>query len=199
MTKSSNLNFREPQVLVRLILGVLLVANLIVAAFAFHLIGDSPAELDAQLNSARATLRAAQQRLNRSKSLTRNMDLSREQGNKFLVSYTTPRRHTYAPIDTELNHLAQAAGMKVGTLNYSLLDPIENSGDLYMMTITAQFEGAYAQLVKFVNDLDRSPRFLVIEQIQVTPQPKGDILDTTIKLNTFVRDETKDEKEAAAQ
>lgn len=184
-----HINFREPKVLVRSILGLLLFANLIAAAFAFHLIGDTPTDLDAELTADRTSFRAAQQRLNKSKSLTGNMTTSREQGDKFLASYMTTRRHTYSAIDGEINTLAHTAGMKVGELNYSLLDPIENSGDLYMLTITANFEGGYAQLVKFVNELDRSPRFLLIEQLQVAPQPKGDILNATVRLNTFVRDE----------
>ena len=187
--KAANLNLREPQIIVRGVLGLLLFANLIVAAFAFHLVGDTPNELDAQLISVRSSFRAAQQHLNRSKILINNMDLSREQGDKFLASYVTPRRQTYSTMDAEINQLAKTSGMRVGVLNYSLLDPIENSTDLYMMTVTADFEGPYAALVKFVNELDRSQRFLLIEQIQVTPQPKGDLLNAVIKLNTFIRDE----------
>ncbi len=183
------INFREPRIMVRAILGALLFANLVAAAFAFHLFGESPANLDAQLTNDRAAFRAAQLRLNKSKSLTHNVNLSREQGDNFLASYVTQRRKHTSVIDNEINSLAHSAGMKVSDLNYSQLDAIENSGDLYMLTITGNFEGGYAQLVKFVNELDRSPRFLIIEQIQVAPQPKGDILNANVKLNTFVRDE----------
>jgi hypothetical protein len=184
------INFKEPKSLVRAGLGLLLSLNLIAAVFAFHLIGDSPADLDAQLNTARTAFRAAQTRLNKSKTLTGNMERSRDQGDKFLASYMTSRRHTFSTIDGEINSLAQTAGMKAGELTYSQLDPIEGSGDLDMLTITANFEGGYAQLVKFVNLLDRSQRFLLIESLQVAPQPKGDILNTTVKLNTFVKEDT---------
>jgi Tfp pilus assembly protein PilO len=190
MTRSFNLNFREPQVLVRAALGVLLAANLVVAAFAFHLVGESPNDLDAQLASLRSTYRSSQQRLNKSRSLVRNMDIGRDQGNKFEVSYMTPRRHTFGPLDDELNRLAKDAGMKIGTVNYSLPDPIEGSGDLSMLTITAGFEGGYPQLMKLVNALDRSPRFLLIDSLQVAPQPKGDVLDAVFRINTFVREES---------
>lgn len=190
MIKSSNLNFREPQVLVRAALGVLLAANLVVAAFAFHLVGESPSDLDAQLASLRSTFRSAQVRLNKSRALVRNMDIGRDQGNKFEVSYMTPRRHTFGPLDDELNRLAKETGMKIGTVNYSLPDPIEGSNDLSMLTITAGFEGGYPQLMKLVNALDRSPRFLLIDQLQVAPQPKGDVLDAVFRINTFVRDES---------
>jgi Tfp pilus assembly protein PilO len=190
MTRNFNVNFREPQMLVRAALGVLLAANLVVAAFAFHLVGESPAELDAQLTTLRSAFRSAQQHLNQSRTLVSNMDVGREQGQKFEVSYMTPRRHTFGPLDGELNRLAQESGMKVGTINYSVVDPIEGSGDLSMLTITAGFEGGYPQLMKLVNALDRSPRFLLIDSLQVAPQPKGDILDAVFKINTFVREES---------
>jgi|SRR6185312_1796777 len=189
MTRSFNFNFREPQVVVRAVLGTLLAANLVVAAFAFHLVGDSPSGLDAQLATVRSAFRSAQQHLTRSRALVHNMDVGRDQGDKFEASYMTSRRQTFGPLDAEINHLSQTAGMKVGTINYSVLDPIEGSGDLYMLTITAGFEGGYAQLMKFVNAVDHSPRFLVIDQLQVAPQPKGDVLDAVFHINTFVRDE----------
>jgi hypothetical protein len=58
-----------------------------------------------------------------------------------------------------------------------------------MLTITAGFEGGYPQLMKLVNSLDRSPRFLLMDQLQVAPQPKGDVLDAVVRINTFIRDE----------
>src|SRR3954465_11615186 len=99
--KASGVNFREPQVILPGVLGLLLLANLVVAAFAFHLVGDTPNELDAQLISIRSRFRTAQQHLNRSRLLLNNMDLSREQGDKFLASYVTPRRQTYTITDAE--------------------------------------------------------------------------------------------------
>lgn len=191
-----SMNFREPKTLVRAGLGILLLTNLVAALFAFHLVGDSPADLDAQLTAAQTAFRGAQQHLNKSKTLIHNMELSRQQGDKFLASYMTNRKHTYSALDSELNKLAESAVMKVGDLNYTMLDPIEGSGDLETLTITANFEGNYAQLVKMVNLLDRSPRFLLIDSLQVAPQPKGDILNATIKMNAFVKDDQSDQEAA---
>jgi hypothetical protein len=39
-----------------------------------------------------------------------------------------------------------------------------------------------------VNLLDRSPRFLIIEGLQVAPEAKGDSLTVGVKLNVFVKD-----------
>jgi type IV pilus assembly protein PilO len=78
--------------------------------------------------------------------------------------------------------------MKEATL--AAIDPIEGSDDLGMMSLSVNFEGGYAQLIKFVNMLDRSPRFLIIESMNASPQPKGDVLSGTLKLNTLVKDDT---------
>ena len=63
-----------------------------------------------------------------------------------------------------------------------------------MMTISVNFEGDYNGLVKLVDLLDRSKRFLIMESLTVTPRPKGDVLTVNVRLNTFV----KDDKEADA-
>ena len=59
------------------------------------------------------------------------------------------------------------------------------------MTISAAYEGNYASLTKFVNLLDKSPRFLIIESLMAAPQQStnGDLLSVTIKLDTFVREQ----------
>jgi hypothetical protein len=182
-------NLREPKTLVRAGLGLLLAANLVAAVIAFHVIGDSPADLDAQLTSTRAAFRNAQQRLNQSKALAHNTDTSRQQGTMFLASYMTARRHYSSALGSEINKLAESAGMKVGNLNYTLPDPIEGTDDMDSLTITASFIGGYANLVKFVNLLDRSPRFLLIDTFQVEPQPRGDVLNATVKMNAFLKED----------
>jgi type IV pilus assembly protein PilO len=58
-----------------------------------------------------------------------------------------------------------------------------------MMTISINFEGSSAQLVKLVNLIDRSPRFLIIESMQAAPQPKGDVLSVNLKINVFVKED----------
>ncbi len=97
------INLREPKTLVRVGLGLLLLANLIAAVFAFHLIGDSPGG-----SGCAAGGRAAQIvhsaplscTSTKSKRSPHNMDLSREQGDKFLATYmTTPPRIPFPTID----------------------------------------------------------------------------------------------------
>jgi Tfp pilus assembly protein PilO len=182
-------SLREPKVMVRAALGVLLVANLIAAAFAFHLIGASPEALSLQVAGALAEKQSTQAKLNRSRVLTGKIGKGKDEGESFLSSYMTPRRYTFSTIIGEMNDTSKVSGMKMLDATIAPLDPIEGSEDLDMMTISVNFEGGYNELVKFVNLLDRSKRFLILESLTVTPRPKGDVLVVNVRLNTFVKED----------
>ena len=76
---------------------------------------------------------------------------------------------------------------KGNTYNF---DVIEGSDSLGMLTISSNYETAYTNLIKFVNSLDRSPRFVPIDSLQATPQQSGGTLNVTVKMYAFVREES---------
>jgi type IV pilus assembly protein PilO len=171
-----DISWSSPEVLVRASLGVLLFANLIAAGFAFHWWGDSPQSLESRIEDTRRQIIVARGQLTRSKALAAKIALAREQGGSFLGSYMTPRKSTYSTILGELTHMAETAGVR--------------SKDA---TITAGYEATYPNLLKFVNLLDRSERFLIIESLTAAPQSGTGNLLVSIKLDTFVRDDVEDQ------
>lgn len=181
-------SLKEPRILIRSGLGVLLAANLVAAAFAFHLIGASPVALKQQLAATRAQLQTEQARLKRSRMLTANMAKGKSESEKFLATYFTTRRYTYSTIINEVYQAAKTAGMTPKEATLANTEPIQGSDDLEMLTFSFNFEGGYPQLVKLVNLLDRSPRFIIIESLQVAAPPKGEIYTVTFKLDSFIRD-----------
>lgn len=194
MRKSFNMpqfsgNWKEPRAFMRLIMGVLLAANLVAAAFAFHLFGRSSDEVAQELSTAQTNLVQQRTKLNRTRQITGKVETARSQGDQFLASFMTPRRKTFSAIVAELQQAADAANLKLKEGTIAPLDPVKGSESLSMLTVTAAFEGTYANLVKFVNELDRSPRFVIIESLAATPLPTNNVLAITIKVNTFVRDD----------
>ena len=181
--------FSDPKVLVRMALGFVLLLNLVAAAFVLHLFGTSTEDLMQELETSRARLQAEKSKVARVRVLSAKIDTGKSEGDKFLSSYMSTRRTTFSTIIGEITTLSKQAGITMKEANIAPLDPIDGSADIDMMTIAVNFEGNYGQLVKWINALDRSRRFLIIESVTASPQPKGDLVNVSIKLNTFVKDD----------
>ena len=185
-----SLKLKEPRVMVRAGLGVLVLANIIAALLAFKPWGGSAEDLARQRQDLRQQLATMQARLAKTKALVTKAQRARQEGDHFLAEYTTDRRTTFSTILSELDRVAREAGVQTRPLSTEL-QPVEGSESLFQLSINAAYEGNYASFAKFVNLLDRSPKFLIIESMQAQPQQTnaGDLLNVTIKLDTFVREQ----------
>jgi type IV pilus assembly protein PilO len=186
----SRLNLKDPRTVARAVLGALVLANLVAALMVFKPWGGSPADLARDEANLRQQLATMQARLLHSKSLVSKAETARKEDNRFLAEYTTDRRTTFSTIFSELERVAHEAGIQPRPASYEL-EQVEGSDTLYQMTITAAYEGSYESLTKFVNLLDKSPRFLIIESLMAAPQQANatNLLSVSIKLDTFVREE----------
>jgi type IV pilus assembly protein PilO len=190
LPRNININIKEPRVVVRGILGVLVAANILAALIVFKPWGGSAEDLAREQADLRLQLTTMKARLAKAKALVTKAESARKDGDNFLSEYTTDRRTTFSTIAAELEHAAQESGMKPRPATYTL-EPVEGSDTLSQLTITAAYEGSYANLTKFVNLLDKSPRFLIISNLMAAPQQttNGDLLSVSIRLDTFVREE----------
>jgi len=186
----SRLNLKDPRTVARAVLGVLVLANLVAALMVFKPWGGSPEDLAREEANLRHQLATMQARLLHSKTLVSKAETARKEDNRFLAEYTTDRRTTFSTIFSELERVAHEAGIQPRPASYEL-EQVEGSDTLYQMTITAAYEGSYESLTKFVNLLDKSPRFLIIESLMAAPQQANatNLLSVSIKLDTFVREE----------
>ena len=190
-TGSSGLNLKDPRVLVRAALGLLVVANVVAALLAFKPWGGSAEDLARQQIDMQQQLTSMQTRLEKTKALVAKAERARKDGDDFLAEYTTVRRAAFSTILAELQRVSQEAGIQARPVNYDL-EQVEGSDTLYQMNISSAYEGSYTNLTKFVNLLDKSPRFLIIESLTAAPQQSntGDLLSVSIKLDTFVREQS---------
>jgi Tfp pilus assembly protein PilO len=187
MPKDFKSAIKDPRVIMRAIIGVLLAANLVAAILAIKPPGGSADDLRREQADLRRQLAAMQQRLAISKHLVDKAEGARRDGDDFIGNYFTDRRTAYSTVIGELERTAQEAGIKLRQDSLDLND-IEGSDTLKMMSVTVAYEGPYAGLTKFVDLLDKSPRFLIIESMQTSPQQGGQLLTVSLKLDTFVKE-----------
>jgi len=176
---------------VRAILGVLLLLNIAAAVILFKPWGGSAEDLERRQADLRRQLAPQQAALAKTKALAEKVQKARSEGDEFMKKNMLDARTKYSSIIGELETAATRVGLKPKESTFAK-EPIEGSDNLEMMTISANYEGAYPNLTKFINELDRSPRFLIIESLQASPQPLGPAINVNFRLNAFVRDDSGD-------
>ncbi len=181
------IQIKDPRFAVRAVLGVLLAANLVAAVVAFKPFGGSAEDLRHQQIQLSQQLAQMQARLVKTRALVAKAEQARTAGDQFLAQYTTDRRAASSTMLSELDRAAKESGMKWKPLSINM-EAVEGSDTLQQMTITAAFDGSYTELLKFVNVLDKSPRFLIISRMTASPQQSGNTLSVSFRVDTFVRE-----------
>jgi type IV pilus assembly protein PilO len=189
---------REPRVIVRAVLGLLLAANLIAALLVFRPIGGSAEELGERRVALRREVQQRQAALQRLRALAAKAEQGRVEGDRFIRRYFLARRTAYSTLMAELGKAAAAAGVKPKEHSFNF-EPIEGSDTLGMLVVTANYEASYADLVHFVNALDRSPRLFIIESLVATPQQSGGTLAVAMRLDAFVEERGSNPPEPEAE
>lgn len=174
----------------RLALAVLLVANLAAALLVFKPWGGSAEDLARELAALRQDVERRRDVVARLRAVVSKVETARQEAEQFVSAHFLERRTVSSVVLSELDKLSREAGIRQKEGSY-LFEPVEGSDQLSMMTINAAYEGTYADLMHFLNLLDRSPRLLILSDLQAAPQASGLALNLTLKLNAFVRDEAR--------
>lgn len=179
---------RDPTRAWKILAIALAVANL--AAFLLLVKpvgGGSVADLEARLSDLQTQIKRQQLSLRTAKNLVGKVEDARSGQERFMLTYFLDRRTMSSTILAEIKESAGKAGLVPKEHSFGF-EPIEGSENLGLMTITANYEGNYGDLVHFVYLIDKSPRFLIIDNIQAAPQQQGQRLTARFKINAFVRE-----------
>jgi len=188
MPRSFSAYFRHPAQAVRIVLGALLALNLIAAALILYPPGGSAESLEAQFSSLQSQVAQRRALLERTRLHAASIEKGRSDGDKFLDEYFLARRTAYSSVLAQLGEAARLSHVKERE-NAFATEPVEGSDTLSMMTVTANYEGTYRDLMSFVHEIDRSPGLLIIESLNAAPEAGGSNLSVALKIQAFVRDE----------
>lgn len=111
-----------------------------------------------------------------------------KQGTAFETMYFLPRRTAYQRVIGELQRMAQASGMQARD-SVNTEEPIEGSDDLTLLNVTANFEGTYANLMRFLYEVDKSPMLLMLDSLGATPQQASGRITAALRFQAIIRED----------
>jgi Tfp pilus assembly protein PilO len=180
---------KDPRWTARAVLGLLLLLNLAAAAAVFKPWGGSEEEVQRERRQLRIDVQERRVAVERLRNVVQMVEKTRAQADQFFEQYFLDRQSAFSTVLAELNAMAEKAGVRPTGDNSNTFEPIEGSNNLAMMTVNGSYQGTYADLIEFVNAIDRSPRFLTIDRLQASPAQAPGTLGITMRLNVFVRGE----------
>jgi hypothetical protein len=172
-----------------LVLGAVLLAANGVALFLYLFPpGGSQAELADQRDQLRLQIRAARTTTTRLHNVSGKVETGSAQAAAFEAQHFLSERLAYAAIITEIQRMAKASGVEEREAVYSK-EPIEGSDDLSLLNAGARFQGSYENLMRFLNEADKSPMLLMLDTVQATPQQKSGQIDAEIRFQAVIHDD----------
>jgi hypothetical protein len=169
--------------------GTLLALNVIAGGLVLFPPGGSADDLERELATLQSQIAQKRALLERSRLNVSAIEKARGEGDHFLAGYFLNRRVADATLLSELTAAAGRAQIKERD-RAQTTEFIEGSDSLSMMTITANYEGTYRNLLNFIGELDHSGQLLIIESMSAVPQQGSNVLTVSMKLDAFIRDDS---------
>ena len=147
--------------------------------------GGSRADLVAEGQGVRSQIFATRNVATRLRNVAEKVQLGSTESGDFETKYFLPKRAAYAAIIAEIQRMAQNSGLRERDAVFAE-EPIEGTADLTLLTSTANYEGTYDNLMRFLFEVDKSPMLLMLDNLQAAPQQKGGQINTSIRFQTVV-------------
>jgi hypothetical protein len=167
----------------------LLLLNLIALFLYLAPPGGTQRELRAESESLKVQLRAARTGTARVESVAAKVQSGSIEASDFGKRYFLRKRLAYDAVLSELQRMAEESGLKSREAVFAE-EPIEGSTDLSVMNATANFEGPYESLMKFLYQVDKSPMLLMLDTLQAAPQQRGGVVNASIRFQAIIRDDS---------
>ncbi len=170
-------------------LGLVLSALNGIALF-FYLVppGGSRKELTQESLAVRNQIILARAKAARLGAVAAKVALGNSESGDFETKYFLPKRLAYAQVITEIQRMANAAGFQQRDAVYTE-EPIDGTADLDLLNCTANYEGTYDNLMRFLYQVDHSPMLLMLENLQAAPQQRSGQINTSIRFQVVVQEQ----------
>lgn len=186
----------NPKRAARIVLGSLLGLNLIATLLLLEPFGGSPEGLEATRSRLESQLRQQRQTVEKMGELAAKMQTGESEGVAFIETYFLEQRRAASEILQTLDAIEQQVGIRARGKTFGA-EPIEGTTDYVLLTIAANYEGTYGDLIEFGTAIDRSERLLILDSLQASPQQDGVSLHIQAQLYGFVRQNNQTPSEVA--
>lgn len=174
---------KSTQKLIQWLLVLVLIADLGLAAVNWKMT-SAPRDPDAELHTLRRQRDLLAADIARAKKIRAELGDVERDGGAFFQKQIAPAQSGYSALSENFGDLARAAGVRASNITYQTGNPDKRG--VIEVEIGASVSGDYANIVRFINGLEHSDTFYVLDSLQLGASSSGG-LGLNLHLRTFFR------------
>ena len=174
---------RRKKILIRVLLGVIVLADLVLLGVNWNLTASprSP-QTELKLLARQHALMAAD--VARAEKIRENLPAIQKESDGFFHDQFRPIASGYSALEDDLGVLARTAGLRTESLSFR--QEAADKGGVSAIQIGATVDGDYPSVVRFIDSLERSENFYILDSLSLAAGSPGQ-LKLNLQLRTFFR------------
>ena len=165
-------------------LAVPLIVDLGLAIYLWHGGHGSPREIRAELSRLVTQAKLLRADVDRGERIRSSLPEAGQQADAFYRDSFLDASTGYSQIESDLGAIASQAGVKTSGFTFKERD-VKNRG-VTEISITTSVDAAYPAVIQFINGLERSKNFYLLDRLQLNSASTG-TLRLQLELHTFFR------------
>ncbi|MBI4463246.1 MAG: type 4a pilus biogenesis protein PilO [Acidobacteria bacterium] len=168
----------------RMGLGLLLVANAVLLVLVFRPPSRTLAEQEVELQRVRARHESLWKTVQQMRELRSKLQTAIQSDQQFPQEHFLQRKEAFSTMMTGLEQTASQNRLTPASITYRMEEERNRPGWV-SVTVTLGVEGRYEDLIRFINRLEQSPLFWMINRLKVTGA-RNQVLRLDLELETYI-------------
>jgi len=177
---------RRNQYLFVILLGVIGVINVLFFFILYRPVRAEYFRMQGSIQKARTDVQSRRQKIDRLEKLSAQLETSAQDRQRLYTTHFIPAETGWSEILPQLNQVTQTAGVKNTRKEYNK-DATPQYG-LHSVKITVPVTGPYANVMRFIKEIEKSNTFFIINSIDVRAKEtaaRSSDISMNLNLETF--------------
>jgi Tfp pilus assembly protein PilO len=172
---------RRNQYLFVILLGVIGVINVLFFFILYRPVRAEYFRLQGSIQKGRADVQSRRQKIDRLEKLSAQLETSAQDRQRLYTTHFIPTETGWSEILPQLNRMTQTAGVKNSRKEYNK-DGTPQYG-LHSVKITLPVTGPYANVMRFIKEIEKSNTFFIINSIDVRGAKETSTRSADVSMN----------------
>lgn len=175
---------KRTKTIIRVILGIVVAADIVLVGINWQM-ADANRTPQSELNALKRQHALMLADITRAETIRATLPAVEQQCDTFYRQNFRPIASGYSSLVSDFGSLSHGAGLQAGNLSFHQHDPDKRG--VTQVDILAVVDGDYPSVVRFINDLQHSDTFYVLDGLSLASSGSGGQLKLNLQLRTYFR------------